>query len=234
MANIEFKEITKETDLSKIYKLEWDLEFNNKPFTIYRIDGHYHVMGGKYNNNCFWCCPSDESPSHKNLIPFNGSAPTWGVIFEETNYFGKRSIKQGGNCYITRNNKKFYEVMGRDVNYCLSKAQYLLVQIQEHPISFSSKNWKNELIGRLIYFYDDPAIVTSVIEDQGCLWIEPDRKLINSFSPKQRDLNDEDCHWYEEFKNGCKVDYLDPHIWWFRNYSKLQNKHLIITSEGIL
>lgn len=217
--SINCRSIEKDTDLSFLRKpIGWDLEINGEPFDVYSVPGYYHTIGGRYGNNDYWCCPAGVKPTYKNLIGFCGEAPTWGIVYEQGNYIKSKwsytEVRRSGNCYITRNDKKFYEIDGRDMDYCLAKAQYYLVQLQEHFISFGLREWKKELIGRKIWFYNDPAIVERVIEDQGCVWIKPDS--IECFTRHAWDTNEEDDHWYEEFKDGCKIDYLDKNTQWMR------------------
>lgn len=210
------------TDLSKLYLMDWDLELYGKPWNVYRLEDHCHCIGGRYGDNNIWCCPANEKPTYNNLVGFNGKAPAWGITFSDSNYlkhkWGDSTVEGSGGCYITRNGKNFYHVSGRDVDYCLAKAQYFLVQLQEHAINFHSRKWKKELINRKVYYKNSPAIITMVFEEDGHFFIEPDKKLIQIF-PREEFFhgNEEDeCGWYEEWKDGIKCDYLDQNINWFR------------------
>lgn len=214
--------INKDTNLSNLYLLEWDLEICDKPWNVYRLEDHCHCIGGRYGDNNFWCCPADVTPSFENLIGFNGRAPAWGITFTDINYlkhkWGDSRAEGSGSCYITRNGKKFYHVSGRDMGYCLAKAQYFLIQLQEHAINFHSRKWKEELIDRKVYYKNSPAIITMVFDDNGEFFIEPDKNFIQEFPETDffTDRDDDIADWYSEWKDGIKCDFLDQNIDWFR------------------
>lgn len=200
-----------------------------------------HCLGGRYGENNWYCYPlykeinpypekrgirdepeyvwDDPGPTPDNIMEYNGRSVCWSIAFEETNYFRKGEMREGGRCTIFRNGHKFYEVGGRDINYGLASAQRILMQLQEHPINFWSRKWKEELIGRKIWYHADPAIVKSIIEDQGCIMVEADTKYIRMFraSPWQVDADDpiNPLNFYNP-EEDVKLDYMDPNINWFR------------------
>ena len=109
-----------------------------------------HCIGGQYSNNNYYAYPlfkertdfdrdhgqffhEDLGPTRENLIEFNGDAPHWGIVAEGSHYFRKGEFKKGARVYITRNSKKFYEIMTGSISYGLSKAQYILSELQDHP-----------------------------------------------------------------------------------------------------
>jgi hypothetical protein len=230
MIDIPFKSPDKDTDFSKIDKTKynWDLVINGKPYDIWRLDGFIHLIGGKYGNNDLWCCPADEEPSFENLIGFDGEAPTWGIQASKGNYvktkWGDTECRGGGGWTITRNGVPFYEGGCRDLEYGLSKAQAELVKIQEHPIGFGMRDWEDELVGRHIYYHEQPAIITSVIGDgQLCAMIAPDKQFTEWFKPHcWYSESDGDFGWDEEWQSmgAIKDDLLILHIWWFRDPGK--------------
>lgn len=212
----EIKLIDESTDLSQLRKpYGWDLEIKGAPYDIYYIDGYIHTIGGKMGENCLWACPAGEKPTYENLIEFNGDAPTWGVIFERNNYIKSKwdetSVECNGNCWITRNGKKFYEIPARYMDYGLAKAQYYLVKLSEEcPLNLSDRNWKEEAIGRKIWYENQPAIIKSITHDNE-LWIAPDG--IDSFKAP--------AHWedmdFSDYEDGLLTDLLSPNIYWFRD-----------------
>lgn len=198
-----------------------------------------HCIGGKYQNNNYYAYPLyretnpypdkrtiredpeyelyDEGPTRDNLIDFNGSAPSWSVAFEETNYFRKGEIREGGKCTIFRNGAKFYEVGGREMNYGLSRAQSILMQLQEHPLNFFSRDWKKELIGRKVWYQTDPAIVESIIEDQGCVILKPDEDCVPIFQPSPWQVEDDGTMMFDDENTSAKCEYLYEKVGWFRS-----------------
>jgi len=208
--------IDEKTDLSQLKKpYGWDLEVKGVPYDIYRIEGYNHTIGGKWGENCFWACPSGEKPSFENLIEFNGDAPTWGISFERVNYikskWNETSVETSGDCWITRNGKKFYHISGRSMDYALAKAQHLLVQLlEECPLYLSDRNWKEQAIGRKIWYENQPAIITSITSGNE-LWIEPDGIPCFKAPPHWDDMD------YDDYADGLRVGLLSPDIYWYRN-----------------
>jgi hypothetical protein len=212
-----------------------------------------HCLGGNFGENNYYVYPlfresnpkrgirddveyilEDPGPTKDNLIEYNGRSVCWSIAFEETNYFRKGEIREGGLCTIFRNGKKFYEIGAREMQYGLSKAQYFLMQLQEHPINFWSRKWRDELIDRKIWYNSDPCIIRSIIEDQGCIMIEPDREYTKLFRPSPWQIDADDVFDPLTHYNGgedIKADYLDPHINWFRNDAN--TKLFVIHREGI-
>ena len=210
----EIKLIEKDTDLSILKSpIGWDFEVKGLQYDIYNIHGYNHTLGGRWGENSYWACPADEIPTYENLVAFNGEAPTWGIIFEPTNYFCSKwegEWRSGVKCFITRNGKQFYDIMARDMDYALAKAQYNLVQLLEScPLNLNMRNWKEEAIGWKLWYEQQPAIISRITSDN-CLMLTPDG--IDKFAkPVYWDTDD-----YFEHENDMKVDLLDGNIYWFR------------------
>lgn len=213
----QIKLIDKDTDLSHLKRpVGWDLEIRGIPFDVYRVDGYIHTIGGKFGENCYWACPAGEKPSYKNLIEFNGDAPTWGITFDRNNSlktkWGETEVLANGECWITRNGKKFYHVPARYLEYGLAKAQYVLTQLlEECPLWLAERNWKKNAIGRKVWYKNQPAKIIRILEDNE-LWIEPDG--IDKF--KRPVYWDAWMEW-EDYADGLRVDLLSNDIYWFRD-----------------
>lgn len=215
MADI--KLIDENTDLSNLKKpYGWDLEIEGTPYDVYRIDGFVHSIGGKWGENCFWACPVGEIPTHENLIEFNGDAPTWGIKFDRRNYikckWDETSVEANGTCWITRNGKDFYNIPARYMDYGLAKAQHLLVSLlEECPLYLSERTWKEQAIGRKVWYEGQPAKITRITEDNE-LWIVPDG--IEKFVAPPHWGTDFD---YDDYEDGLRVELLSPNINWYRD-----------------
>jgi len=223
----DIKEITKGTDFTKLNmsKINWDLEFNNKPYDIYSIKSHIHCIGSRCGDNDRWCCPSGEKPCYDNLIAFNGKAPAWGIRYEQNNYYKNKwsgqSIEYRGMAIITRNGKDFYGFGARDMDYGLARAQVVLVQLQEHPIAFHYRDWQEEVINRKIYYCNQPAIIERIcnIDKYGiCVMIVPDKEHIDKFlKPAYMMSDDSLCEYEDEYAYRVKDDILTDNIYWYRD-----------------
>ena len=214
----QIKYIDKDTDLSNIQLIEWDLEVNNIPYNVYRIDNYYHCIGGDYQNNDYWCCPADQKPSYENLIGFNGFAPIWAIQWSASNKYrnkwGNSSIEYSGTAMIKRNDKLFYHFGARDMAYGLAKAQTILTQLREHPIPFFSRKWKDNLINRKIYYREQPALITEIWNNLNLKIIPIDKPFtIPPYYQK------EEIAIYKDSvqDNSIKTSLLDDNIYWFRN-----------------
>lgn len=210
------KLIDENTDLSHLNKpLGLDLKVNCVPYDVYMVEGYNHTVGGKWGENCYWTCPSGELPSYQNLIQFNGDAPAWGITFERSNYkkskWDQTSIECEGICWITRNGENFYCIYARNMEYGLAKAQYFLVKLlEECPVWLSERNWKENTIGKKIWYNNQPAIITK-INSENELWIEPDG--IEKFeAPPYWDK-----YLYKDYEDGMYVDLLSEDVCWHRD-----------------
>ena len=211
--------IDKNTDLNllKFHKLGWDAEVNGKPYQLIRIEDYVHTIGGQHGINDIWAYPLNENMTIDNLIIFDGHAPCWGIEWHESNYIRCKwtgtSIRESGSATITRNGKKFYEIHGYKINWAIPTAQHYLMRLQEHPINFHDRNWKNTLLDRKVWYKGKPARVNNIIEDQGCVIIVPDGEKY--FKPEERNKG---CGFaaLEESQSEVKVEYLDNDIDWFR------------------
>lgn len=208
-----------------------------------------HCIGGKWGHNNLYAYPlfkerykkddgkseyhwHDEGPTRENLIEFDGEAPTWGIICEETNYFRKGEIRKGGNAFITRNGRKFYEIHTGSISYGASSAFKIIAELQEHPCNFSFRNWKKELENRKIWYGSIPAITYHVMEDQGCIMVKPDPDIGIPFNVDPYMIESDGTLWSAAFdeRDDVKVDYLYKQINWFRDdkqteaFIKLRNQ----------
>jgi len=231
----EIKLFEENTDFSKLsmYKLNWDVEARGIKYDVWRVEGYNHSIGGRYGENNFWCCPVGKEPSYETMIEYNGAhaGVLWGIEIYETHNikhkWGESSIEEGGNWAITRNGKPFFEGFHRDIDYAYIQARKTLYTLQGHALNFNERDWKEKAIGKPIYYHEEPALIDRIIEEQGCLWIVPDKKFIDKFSPAvyaiEDYLNGDEYALPDEYETGCKVEYTSPHIWWYRDLKEKKN-----------
>ena len=178
MSNI--KLIDESTDLSNIEKIDWDTSVYNESYDVYRIHGYIHTGGGYFNENDYWCCKKGVEPTYETLIQFAGHVVSWGYSITENNYiktkWGDSKVMKSCRGIITRNGEIFYSING-SIEYLSHKLPVLLSSIYEHNISFSSTNWKEELIGRKILYYKEPRVITSFVDGQCCIITDKNEKI---------------------------------------------------------
>ena len=68
------------------------------------------------------------------------------------------------------------------------------------------------MIGRKVWWRSEPAIISSWIDGQACVILEPDG--IDNFT-KPAEFVDDGC--MDDGERDIKADIFDKHIWWFRN-----------------
>ena len=69
--------------------------------TCIALMGTIIPFGGKFSENCYWACPAGKKPTYKNLIEFNGDAPTWGIVFDRSNYTKQSGMKRQSNVTVS-------------------------------------------------------------------------------------------------------------------------------------
>ena len=214
----EIKLLDDNFDYSSLKPLDWDLVIHDVPYFVYRVDGYYHSLGGRNNNNDNYCCSRSEIPSKDTLIEYdNRFGPVnWGIVCQEDSRlkckWNETRTRQYIECYITRNGKRFYDITGGSFEYSMSKAYTTLIQLQEHTIEFNSIYWKNELLNRKIWWRSMPCIITSIVENQGCIIVKKEDGSDFTSPPEFKEKDD-----FQEYDSSVKLDYLDPHIWWWRD-----------------
>ena len=209
----DIKWIDQSIDYKKLVPLKWDATVNGKPYNVYHLEGYYHTIGSRYDD--YWCCPADEKPCYANMRGYIcDSCVEWGVQVTDRHYNNWKHdcVEDYINTIITRNGETFYEFKTHDMNYSFAKAQTLLMQIKEHPLWFSERDFDKKLIGRKIWWREQPAIITSYVKGQCCIMVKPDG--IKSFTkPAYYD----EYEW-DPYEEEVKLDCLEAtDIWWFRN-----------------
>jgi hypothetical protein len=210
----EIKLLDDDVEYSSLRPIGWDVVLRDIPFNVYRIDGYNHSIGGKWGENCYWACAADEMPTKNNLVEFSGAPCRWGFEIQENNFlktkWGETEMRVSHKCTIYRNGEEFYDFFG-STEYCAAKAVTFLVHLQEHPIAFNMRNFRDEILGRKIYWKEQPAIIERYIEGQACVIIRPENP--NGFNkPCWMGKND-----YMEDSFEVKEDIFSKSIWWFRD-----------------
>lgn len=210
------KLITENTDLSslKMRKYDWDVVVHDIPYQIVAIESYIHAIGDSRGENNLWMYPRNEEPTYNNLVEYygNGCGVCWGIKYEPHNYIRTEWDETGcytsGGAMITRNGKDFYFCRGGII-----EAQYLLQDIDKHPLDLNMYGFAKKMIGRKVWWHSEPAIITYWVDHgQARVKLEPDG--IDRFTTPAEYAND-DVMAYEE--RDVKISIFDEHIWWWRN-----------------
>lgn len=192
--------------IGKTYLGSRDLDTNNNPRSGDLILGsNRHSVS---ENNMYMKISNDREP-----IPFNGSKILLDLKFTTHNYLKESylsgdEIRKGGNCEIFANFVKIYEFFYRDVKQALISAQHIITKLEDLPIDYIDEEARTAMVGRKIFYHNQPAIIKRVLVDQGCIIVQREDGIPFSF-PYMEEDNDED-------EITVKDDILSPHIWWFR------------------
>lgn len=166
-------------------------------------------------------------PQDGEILAFSGHRYLYSVIVDSYNYvkeseYSGDEIRKGCICRLFVNGNAFYEMDGRDPVHSLLGAASKLQGFGEGPeglyyLDAIATGQPNSLIGRRVYWRDSPAVITSVIPEQGCLILEADG--IDRFPPDAYELEaiqkgEDPDDWGEE-KRSVKTlaDSKDIH-WW--------------------
>lgn len=173
--------------------------------------GNPHLWAKVFHNN------EDQSAGFE-WVPWLDSGcnrPCFGLDISEDNI---RRYKWGGDSVyarctatITCNNRVIYQFFGRNVQECTIKASYILQKLEAHPFNFSNPE---EEIGRKIWYHQQPAIISGLMLDQGCILIKHAHGEPFNLS-KPWDDDDIDNVW--DGKTEVKDDILTEEIFWFRS-----------------
>ena len=214
MKEIEIKLVDKNTNLSNVKPLDWDLVIKDRKYYVCRLDGYCHTIGGHYDNNCYWCYPRNEPPTYDNLLEFDGIPVRWGFIVEDNNYtnykYGEGEVNHNHSIAITRNGENFFSFGSAGIAYGVGKAMQIIESIDEHPLDLNSIDYDKKMIGRKVWWHNTPAIIDRWIAGQACVILIPDgteKFPVPAYFIKEGD---------EEEKE-IKTDIFDKHIWWFRD-----------------
>lgn len=135
---------------------------------------------------------------------------------KESEYSGDQVRKQVLGTIIV-DDVPLVEIFGRDPVDVMRRLEILITEYSEHASGWFNKNDREKLVGRKIWYHDQPATIVRLIEDQNCIMIatEPD------FKPPQRGEDPEEMYdywddWKKDDHYEVKDEVLSPHIWWWR------------------
>lgn len=146
-------------------------------------------------------------------MEFSGHRIQVGVVLNEHNYLKESElsgdeIRKGGSGQILADGVVVYDFFFREIGRALLRANTLIGELMDHPSGWMIKKEREALVGRKLWYRDHPAVVRSLIVDQGCLMLGTENGEIFP-RPAWRDGGDDP-------ESEVKVEVTDPHIWWWR------------------
>ena len=155
------------------------------------------------------------------IIPFKGHQERISMEFHTWNDL-KRSdlvgseIKKAATCNIYIGDRLARIIEGTDIQDLLMKADRAIDELKAQPFSICRDG--GTLVGREIYYDNQPAIIRAIDENNNFIEIVLDARYINQFNPPVHAIeNGEAEEWITRFGLGMLVRDYDPKIWWWRN-----------------
>lgn len=153
------------------------------------------------------------------LEPFDGHRLCWRIEVEERNYLKESElsgdeIRKGGSYKLFVDGECIYEGFCRSVAYGMDAAKSMMAKLGE----VAGGDWlrardRVRLVGRQIYYHDVPAVIASLVVDQGCVIIV----AADGHKLKAPAWEDDPEDWELDHQDGVKDEVTSPHIWWFRS-----------------
>jgi hypothetical protein len=147
---------------------------------------------------------------------FNGHRLLHEIHFKDYNYLktsgmSGNEVRRGGTCQITINGSVVAEFFYRDIDYALLEARQRLAKIVDHPMRLWDQDEREGIIGRKVYWHDQPGIIKYLTKDGGVI-IAPDYPDGSGFRPIAYMIEDNED--YEE--RDIKDNLFSHSINWFR------------------
>ena len=140
---------------------------------------------------------------------FDGHYTLWGFEYFPTTYLKSSSLsgnewRKGGEICYYRNRQLCFTEFCREPERAVFKIAATLPKLM-------SFEWEHLEIGRKVFYERTPAVIDSLIPQQGCVILrtEDGKKFPDAVWKDDDDVMGE----REEY---IKVGILDPNIWWWR------------------
>ncbi len=182
----------------KVPRKIFSVIIRNKEYDVYDIERKEHQGYGDIPKT-WWLYYSDRlpegtipPPDSDSFVPYHKwiERRLWELKFKmyntSKNKWDEWTFSHGCSCEIWCNNKHIYSFNTGDINFAMSKAQYLMVHMSEHPFDFFNQEKEN---GRKIWWHGLPATIKLGYEP-GEIKIYPDYST--GITPDQ---------WWKELKN---------------------------------
>lgn len=155
--------INKDTDLinEEHTDYDYDIMIGNVLYNIARYPNYIHSYT-ENKINCYWVWPRTQERSYLNIIPYDGNfGANWGIDIKTINVRSggmDKCVTQKIECCIIRNNMIFERLYYcNNMTYAIGNTLSRLERLKDLPCELNSKNWKANLLDRLISYKGYPA-----------------------------------------------------------------------------
>jgi len=214
----DIKAVSEDQNSVQYVKLDWDVVVDDVEYDVVCIENlKHHITNTFVGRDDLWMYPRNEEISADNIIPYVGvyGGVTWGIVedikqslvdFSDENgeVVGKACVASN-NVYITRNGLYFCSVSDK------TTAEWTKDELQYHPLNLFRHNYLDNIVGRKIYWNDQPAVIKS-FDGMRVLLVPEDKEQFDV--PMYIKMNDSDK---EEVDHSTIVtDIFDNYIIWNR------------------
>lgn len=143
------------------------------------------------------------------------------IEIEESNYLktsglSGNEVRKACSCTIYFNDKPVYAFGAREAPAALLRARHIIGKLEDLPIHHWDKP-EEEIVGRKVFYRDDPAVITDFFADQGAIVLKADGCSFRPPAWQQADEEEMAMRAADGNDQEIKDDILSPHIWWFRD-----------------
>jgi hypothetical protein len=191
---------------------------DSKAFATVSVEGVQHdLITGEHPHS-----KSDDriyarSPSGE-VVGFKGNRPLVSVMIEESNYhkgsyYSGDQVRAACRTTITFDGLIVYSTAERrNARDHATRLHDLITKLLEHPVyNPCNANWQEAVVGRKVYYRDQPAVVKRVNWRKGEVTLVADGGVFRQ--PGYSDIDPDP----DDDRTSIRTDFLDDSIFWFRS-----------------
>ena len=216
-----------------LVRLDWDIILQSTPYYGYHFEPDYDKLSAedcaRFDIDKWFICKRDcpEEEIVNNLVEASSKdmGIRWKVEIAEylriKNKWGEDDLRRTCGLRIYRNDKLFYEEGCGTRQRGMRIAEDLIEDWQCHVLDICTIDFDKKMIGRKVWFRDEPAIINNFCWGMASVEVIPDREAgCEKFSrPKryQKDVDDGMYDYWPEYEYGLLVPLNSHDIDWFRD-----------------
>ena len=211
-------------------RLDWDIVLYSTPYYGYHFEPDFDKLPNHMIDIDKWfiCrrdCPEDEIVNNLVEASRKDMGLRWKIEVEEHLHvkckWEDEDLRRTCSLKIYRNDKLFYEEGCGTRQRGMRIAENLIEDWQCHVLDIGTIDFDTKMIGRKVWFRDEPAIVESFCWGSASVNLIPDKDAgCEKFSrPKryQRDIDDGMYDYWPEYEYGLIVPLNSHDVDWFRD-----------------
>lgn len=194
-----------------------------KPLSYHPTDSDISLniyCNGNILPDGWFACRSGKEPNRENLRPIDRQhfeACLWDFKIEAYNKFdSSNEWSTGYEVNIFRNRKRFHREYRKTLqSAALFALEYIRKCSGDHPLDINEADWKEKNIGRKVWWNQQPAIVTEILDDK--ITLKADYEDGSKFKDIPSWGDDNDILFDDEDREYVLISIFDDAIDWFRD-----------------